>query len=131
MNNLTVLVAEDNEDDVFLLKRALNKQDIKAQFQTVGDGEEAMAYLRAKGAYCDRGRFPFPALLLLDIKMPRKSGLEVLAEIRHDPDPILARLPVVVFSSSAEPLDINEAYDHHVNSYLVKSGDYRVLDQLM
>jgi CheY-like chemotaxis protein len=125
----TILVAEDNEDDAYLLKRALSRAGIKVEAQIVPDGEQALAYLKGKNHYGDRQRFPFPWLTLLDIKMPRKTGLEVLKEIRNDPG--LTRLPVILFTSSDEPRDIDRAFDLHANSYLVKSADLVSLENLL
>src|ERR1700739_3934799 len=93
----TILVAEDQDDDIFLLKRALTRADIKAHLHFVPNGEEALAYLRGERQYSDRKRFAFPHLTLLDIKMPLKSGLEVLQEVRQDPR--LTRMLVVVLTS--------------------------------
>jgi CheY-like chemotaxis protein len=125
----TILVAEDDADDVFLLRRALTRAGIQAQLQIVADGEQAMSYLRGEHDYDDRQRFPFPSLTLLDIKMPRMTGLEVLRAIRDDPS--LKRLPVIIFSSSHQPRDIDQAFDLHANSYLVKTGDLGFLEHLL
>jgi CheY-like chemotaxis protein len=125
----TILVAEDDADDVFMLRRALTRSGIKAQLQIVSDGEQAMSYLRGEHHYGDRERFPFPSLTLLDIKMPHMTGLEALQAIRDDP--ALKRLPVIVFTSSDQPCDINRAFDLHANSYLVKTGDLGFLEQLL
>jgi len=84
----------------------------------VSNGDEAVGYLSGESPYADRGRFPFPVLVLLDLKLPRRSGLEVLAWIRGQPG--LKRLPAVVLTSSKESVDINRAYDLGANSYLVK-----------
>src|ERR1700756_5739708 len=125
----TILVAEDRDDDVFLLKRALARTRIPAQVHIVPNGEEALAYLRGERQYSDRERFAFPTLALLDIHMPRKTWLEVLEEIRRDPR--LTRLAVVFLTSSDDVRDINRAYELHANSYLVKTGDQQVLQTLV
>jgi CheY-like chemotaxis protein len=125
----TILVADDSEDDVFFLRRALKSAGIRAEVQVVRDGEEALAYLRGQQQYADRQQFPFPNLTLLDIKMPRKTGLEVLAEVREDPR--LKRLPVIFLTSSDQPKDINQAFDLYANSYLVKRGNPDLLERLM
>jgi CheY-like chemotaxis protein len=116
--DLTILVGEDNEDDVFLLKHALKKAQFANPVQFVADGEEVMAYLQGEGKFADRAQHPFPGLLLLDIKMPRLDGLEALALIRNDPR--YKRLVVIVLTSSNREQDINRAFDLQVNSYLVK-----------
>jgi CheY-like chemotaxis protein len=124
-----ILVAEDSEDDVFFLKRALARTGVEAEVRVVRDGEEALAYLRGQRQYSDRHQFPFPHLALLDVKMPRKTGLEVLAEVRDDPR--LKRLPVIFLSSSDLPKDIDRAFDLHANSYLLKRGNPDLLVSLM
>ena len=114
----TILMAEDDDNDVFFLKRAFKQAQISNPIQRVRDGEEAIAYLRGEGAYADRQAHPLPHLLLLDLKMPRKNGFEVLAWIRQEPG--IKRLPVAVLTSSREEPDINRAYDIGANTYLVK-----------
>ncbi len=91
----------------------------------VKDGEEAIAYLRGEGQYADRHKFPLPALMLVDLKMPRKNGFEVIAWIREQPH--IKRLPVAVFTSSRESPDINRAYDAGANTYLVKPVNFEDL----
>lgn len=113
-----ILIAEDNQDHVFLLKRALRKGAVLNPVFVVGDGEEAIAYLKGEGKYADRYEFPLPALLLLDLKMPRKNGFEVLEWIRQQPG--LKRLRVVVLTTSDAPEDINRAYDLGANSFMIK-----------
>lgn len=114
----TILLVEDDSNDVLLIQRAFRKSDVVNPIQVVGDGEEAIAYLSGRGPYADRERYPLPVLLLLDLKLPRKSGFEVLEWLRQQPG--LKRLPVAVLTSSAETPDINRAYDLGANSYLVK-----------
>lgn len=118
VNCNTILLVEDNLDDVALFKRAVQKAALDYPLQVVGDGEAAIAYLSGVGGYADRTHYPLPRLVLLDLKLPRKSGHEVLEWLRGQPQ--LRRLPVVVLTTSREISDINRAYDQHVNSYLVK-----------
>lgn len=118
MNCNTILLVEDNLDDVALFKRAMLKAALAYPLQVVGDGEAAIAYLSGDGRYADRVSHPLPRLVLLDLKLPRKSGHEVLEWLRSQPE--LRRTPVVVLTTSREIIDINRAYDHCANSYLVK-----------
>jgi DNA-binding response OmpR family regulator len=95
----------------------------------VEDGEMAVAYLSGQGQYADRNRYPLPALMLLDLKLPRKSGLEVLTWLREQPG--LKRLPVVVLTSSKESVDAGHAYDLGANSYLVKPVGFDTLLEMV
>lgn len=114
----TILLVEDDPNDVFLMERALRKAKLTNPLHVVEDGEQALAYLEGEGPYEDRAVYPLPVLILLDLKLPRKSGFEVLAWLRQQSG--LKRVPVVVLTSSKEPSDVNRAYDLGSNSYLVK-----------
>ena len=114
----TILLVEDEPNDVFLFERAFKKLNLSGNLQIVSDGEAAIAYLTGEGKYADREKYPIPSLILLDLKLPRISGLEILSWLRQQPG--LKRLLVVVLSSSKETIDINRAYDLGANSYLVK-----------
>jgi CheY-like chemotaxis protein len=120
----TILLAEDRDDDVALLQRAFERAHVPS-FHIVRDGEEAIGYLKGAGRYSDRRAFPFPNLLLLDLKMPGRSGLEVLEWIRSQQS--IRRLPVIALTSSHLPADVNRAYDLGINSYLIKPGDFNAL----
>ena len=109
-----ILSVEDNPDDVLILKRAFQKANTSAHLEFLADGDQAIEYL------AELSQKPCPSLLLLDVKLPRKSGLEVLAWMRTQP--ALKRLPVVMLTSSNQPEEINSAYDLGANSYLVKPG---------
>ena len=115
---MPILLVEDNYDDVLLIKRAFRKVKIDPPMSIVADGDEAIAYLEREGQYADKDKFPSPLLVLLDLKLPRRSGLEVLAWIRQQPK--LKHLLVVVLTSSKDNSDLARAYDLGVNSYLVK-----------
>src|SRR6185503_466141 len=121
----TILVVEDDSNDLFFLKRAFSAVQAKCQMQAVGDGAEAIDYLRGVDDYSDRGRFPVPALILMDLKMPRMDGFEFLEWIRREPG--LRLIPVVVFSSSNLPKDVKRAYDLGANSFVVKVQDNTAL----
>jgi CheY-like chemotaxis protein len=114
----TVLLVEDEPNDVLLIQRAFKKVGITCPIQVIPDGEQAVLYLSGHEPYSDRERYPLPVLIILDLKLPRRSGLEVLDWLRQQPG--LKRLPVVVLTSSGQATDINRAYDLGANSYLVK-----------
>jgi CheY-like chemotaxis protein len=120
MQSTTILLAEDSEDDVFLMQHAFKKARVANPLFVVRDGEETIQYLEGSGMFRDRDKYPFPSLLLLDLKMPLKDGFEVLQWIRSKP--YLKRLLVVVLTASNQEPDINRAYDLGANSYLVKPG---------
>lgn len=116
-----ILWVEDDPDDVLLIGRAIRKAGLEPP-ALVRDGGEAVAYLSGSGPYADRGVHPFPAIVLLDLKLPRMSGFEVLQWIRsHDET---CRVPVVMFTSSREGTDIDRAYRLGANAYLLKSVDH-------
>jgi CheY-like chemotaxis protein len=124
-----ILLVEDDENDVFFLERAFKQAQIANPLHRVRDGEEAIAYLRGEELYHDRNTHPLPSLMLLDLKMPRKNGFEVMAWVREQPG--LKRLPIVVMTSSKEDPDINRAYDLGVNTYLVKPVNFEGLVEMM
>ncbi|HEY9805145.1 MAG TPA: response regulator [Candidatus Obscuribacterales bacterium] len=121
----SVLLVEDDPNDVLLIQRAFTKASLQLPMQVVDNGEAAVAYLAGKDDYGDRDRYPLPILMLLDLKLPCLSGHEVLAWLRQQPN--LKRLPVVVLTSSQEMGDINRAYDLGANSYLVKPVAFNAL----
>lgn len=113
-----ILLVEDNEDDAYLLTRALRTAEIGNPVHVVTDGEQAVQYLKGAGPFGDRAQYPLPGLILLDLKLPRISGFEVLQWIQNESS--LPQLVVVVLSSSGETRDINMAYRFGARSYLVK-----------
>ncbi len=117
----TILAVEDDPGDVFMLERAVKRAGIANPLVVVRDGEAAVEYLAGNGIYADREKYPLPTVMLLDLKLPRRSGLEVLAWLRDQPG--LKRLRVVVLTSSRESPDVNRAYELGVSSYLVKPVD--------
>lgn len=124
-----ILLVEDNPDDVVLIKRALGRTNLANPVQVVEDGDEAVAYLAGEGPYGDRRQHPLPVLILLDLKLPKRSGHEVLAWIGSQAG--LRRIPVAVLSSSGEPSDVNRAYDLGANAYLRKPVVFEELVELV
>ncbi len=120
-----VLHIDDDPNDAALLRAAVSKAATPFQIRNVEDAEQAIAYLSGGGKYADRQHYPSPALVLLDLKMPRTTGLEVLQWIRSHPE--LAHLPVVVLSGSELHDDIQRAYSAGANSYLVKPLGFEAL----
>ncbi|HEY0565651.1 MAG TPA: response regulator [Terriglobales bacterium] len=114
-----LLLVEDDPSDARLIQRALTKVQVGARVVHVSDGDEAVSYLAGENGFTDKQEFPDPFLVLLDVKLPRRSGLEVLRWIRAQ-ESNLASTPVVMFTSSNQTADINTAYMLGANSYLVK-----------
>ncbi len=125
----TVLLVEDNPDDAFLITRAFKKAKLANPLFVVGDGEEAVAYLAGEGRFADRGAYPFPVLMLLDLKLPKMSGFEVLRWRMESPE--VKKLPVVVLTSSNQTPDIERAYELGANSYLVKPVSFESLMEMV
>ena len=120
---IEILLVEDSPDDADLTMDALRDGRVRNRITHVEDGMQAMAFLRREGKYADA---PRPDLILLDLNLPRKSGREVLAEVKQDPD--LRRIPVVIMTSSDDEKDILAAYNLYVNCYVTKPVD---LDQFI
>ena len=117
-----VLLVEDREDDILLIRRAFDKAGLSNPLQVVGDGEEAIDYLGGIGKYSSRGEYPLPDLILLDLKMPKLDGFQVLEWIRAQPG--IRGIAVVVLTSSDQLRDVNRAYQLGANSFLVKPNDF-------
>ena len=116
---MQILLIEDSLTDRLLTLEALDHARVPNRVSAVGDGADALAFLRREGTFHDA---PRPDLILLDLNMPRKDGREVLAEIKADPE--LQSIPVIVFSSSAAPADVKTAYGLHANCYLTKPVNF-------
>jgi CheY-like chemotaxis protein len=119
MRPIEVLMVEDSSTDILLTREALRDTGVPSTLHTVDNGEDALRYLRRQSPYTEMIR---PDVILLDLNLPRKSGKEVLAEIKQDPD--LRTIPVVVFSTSRAEEDVVSAYSHHANCYVPKPLDY-------
>ena len=113
----TILLVEDNEDDIFLMRRIFQKEKIAALLQVVTDGKQAVQYLEGTEVYADRTRFPIPQMVFLDLKLPYLNGFDVLARVRETPE--LSTLPVAILSSSLEDKDRDTAQSFGV-PYFVK-----------
>ncbi|SPE59122.1 Response regulator receiver protein (modular protein) [Verrucomicrobia bacterium] len=124
-----ILVAEDDDNDALLLTRAFEKSGLEHSISRVADGQEAVDYLAGMTPFLDRTLFPLPDLLLLDLKMPRMGGFEVLAWLGNRPD--LQLLPVVVLSSSSLPEDIAKARELGARDYKVKPVEFADLVRLV
>lgn len=119
--NIEILFAEDSEDDAMLTMRALKKSGLDNKLHHVKDGAEALDFMYCRGVYASRNIQEHPKLILLDLKMPKVSGMEVLEKIKSDPN--IKSIPVVILTSSQEDPDIKKCYDLGANSYIVKPVD--------
>jgi CheY-like chemotaxis protein len=122
MNPKIILLVEDNPSDIGLTQRALAKSHVANELVVAEDGQEALDYLFGIGKHTGRDVSQAPALVLLDLKLPRVDGLEVLRQIRLDPR--TSRLPVVILTTSKEELDVAQSYDLGANSYIRKPVDF-------
>jgi two-component system response regulator len=121
-HEIEILLVEDNPDDAMLTIAALQKKDLANKLIHLKDGVEALDFIYGIGAYEGRRTDVIPKVILLDLKMPRLNGLEVLAKIKSDPQ--TAMIPVVVLTSSFEDSDVKRAYQLGANSYVVKPVEF-------
>jgi CheY-like chemotaxis protein len=128
-NGPVILYVEDDENDLILMRQAWAKAGVLNPLKVVTDGEQAVKYLSGEGKYADRGEYPVPILVLLDLKLPKLSGLDVLKWIRAEPS--VQTVPVIMFSSSTRPEDIRTAYARGANSYLTKPSDHEGLTKMV
>ena len=124
-----VLLVEDNADDLIFIQRAIRKAGASVSLQIVGNGEEAVSYLLGEGFYSDRERYPFPALIVTNMKMPRMNGLELLTWIKQQPT--LKHLPVLVMSSSENPDEMSKVAALGGSSYFVKTSSLDTLKEVV
>jgi CheY-like chemotaxis protein len=127
--NVVILLVDDSADDAFIMKRGMTAAEMRNQIIHINEAEGAIAYLQGVREYCDRSKFPVAGLVLLDLKMPRMDGFEVLAWIRQQPT--LKELPVIVLTSSELLFDVTRAYELGANSYLVKPLEFENLEALI
>jgi CheY-like chemotaxis protein len=128
-NYFPVLLVEDDLNDIFLVKRVFKIAQIENPLQIVTDGQEAINYLRGEGKYADREAHPLPKLIVMDIKMPRRTGFEVLEWVKGNGGP-LRRIPIVIVSSSDDSSDVNRACELGANAYMVKSMNFRAVEHV-
>lgn len=122
INQVEILIVEDNPSDAEMALRAFKKNNLTNKILVVEDGEEALDYLFSKGQYATKNKDSRPKIILLDLKLPKINGLEVLKEIKSHPETKI--IPVIVLTSSKEESDIIESYQLGVNSYIVKPVDF-------
>jgi CheY-like chemotaxis protein len=127
--NQPILLVEDEENDVMLLQRAFRRAGMVNPLQVVRHGDDAVAYLEGTGEFADRVKHPLPVLVLLDLKLPRRTGLEVLEWVKERPG--LKKIPIVVLTSSKNDSDVDRAYELGANSYLVKPVSFETLLELV
>jgi len=128
-NAITILMADDDQDDCVLVRDAFVQSRLANDLHFVANGEDLMDYLYHRGAYADRANYPHPGLILLDLNMPRKDGREALQEIKSDPD--LRSIPVVVLTTSKAEEDIVRSYDTGANSFITKPVTFEGLVDLI
>ncbi len=127
--NVTILMADDDEDDCMLIREALAESHLQNSINIVTDGEELMDYLYHRGSYTDPKMAPRPGLILLDLNMPKKDGREALQEIKADPQ--LRQIPVVVMTTSKSEDDIGYTYSLGANSFIIKPVTFASLVEVM
>lgn len=129
VRSITILMADDDEDDRMMTQDALTESRVLNNFQYVSDGVELLSYLRREGEYADAEKYPPPSLILLDLNMPRKDGREALLEIKNDPE--LRRIPVVILTTSKDQEDKIRGYDLGAASFISKPVTFDGLVDLM
>jgi CheY-like chemotaxis protein len=128
-NRHNILLVEDDLNDILFVQRAFKRVNVKNPIHIVKDGDTAVDYLSGTGDYSNRDQYPLPAIILLDLKLPRRSGIEILEWMQRQPG--LRRIPVVVLTSSRQSVDLERCYDLGVNSYLVKPVKFETLANMI
>jgi CheY-like chemotaxis protein len=129
MNPITILQVDDDNNDIVLFRHACERAGVSFDVQSVEDGDRAISYLSGADQFANRQQYPLPRLMLLDLKMPRLNGFDVLAWVRDHQQ--FSAMPVVVLSSSNHDADVKRAYDLGANSYLVKPVGFDALVQIV
>jgi len=124
-----ILIGEDDENDAIILERALRKVGFMNPFRFCRDGTEVLDYLQGADPFGNRTEYPFPRVLITDLKMPKMGGIDILKWLYHHPECNV--IPKIVFTASRQAQDIKEAYKWGANSYLVKPGGYEKLTQML
>jgi CheY-like chemotaxis protein len=120
--NCSILIVDDDENDIFFVKRAFTEIDVHCTFHMLKNGQEVVDYLSGEGDFANRTKYPLPMMILMDLNMPIMDGFEVLAWLRSRPG--IRVIPTIVFSSSDLPGDITRAYELGANSFMTKSVTY-------
>ena len=126
---ITILLAEDDQDDCYLVSEALDESGVETNLFIVKNGDELLDYLKRRGEYADEEKSPRPGLVLLDLNMPLKDGREALKEIKEDPD--LKRIPIVVLTTSKAEEDVLSTYDVGITSFITKPMTFSGLVDIM
>ena len=126
---ITILLAEDDSDDRYLISEALDESDVESQLYIVENGEELLDYLRHQGKFADTNKYPRPELILLDLNMPLMDGREALAQIKKDPD--LNKIPVIVLTTSQAGEDIQKTYGLGITGFISKPMSFSGLVEIM
>ena len=126
---IVILLVEDDPAHTEIIKRTFEESRLANRLTAVEDGQEALDYLHRKGKYIDNAKFPMPNLILLDLRLPKVDGLEVLKTVKADNT--LNNIPVVILTTSSAESDMVKAYEWHANSYLVKPVDFTQFNKLM
>lgn len=124
-----ILLIEDNQDHAELVMRSLEDHPMANNVHHLSDGEAALDYLFRRGEFADKQRSPRPHIVLLDLRLPKIDGLDVLKELRAARE--FDEIPVIILTTSSADSDVGQAYHHHANSYLVKPNDFQTFDDLM
>jgi CheY-like chemotaxis protein len=125
----TILLAEDDHDDRYLISEALDESGVENQLYVVENGEDLLDYLKNRGNFTDKEKYPRPGVILLDLNMPLMDGREALAEIKSDPD--LRRIPIIVLTTSQKEEDIQETYDLGITGFITKPMTFSGLVEIM